>query len=389
MIFLYSDVVYRAGGIETYLHALATHLHQKGIPFRVAVSEQEPSPLIDELVQRGIDVYRQAVIRGDRWHLRKRMLNFWLRRQLAPSDWVFCVRQPMPELYLGLVRSVHARGARIASSWIFAPEMLATPAQFLDRFSRAVRETDVVISVAQCTAHQFEKVYGYDGPVHVVNYHNLEVFKTPVPLPPTPPFRIGYMGRIEIVQKNLDMILKAFQELMGRRSDVELHIYGGGPDEEQFKALVDAANLGNRVALHGSYDHRRDLRRIISSCHLFVYPSRYEGGPCLSLLELLQAGRYVVTAPVGGIPDIYESRPDLGMMVDPGNPRAFVDALEEALQKVASNTVDQAAMRAHYEKYFNMAAAHRAWTRALGIGPDQPSTSDKPSSQPIAKPVSV
>jgi glycosyltransferase involved in cell wall biosynthesis len=377
MIFLYSDVVYKAGGIETYLHALATHLHQVGIAFRVAVSEQERSPLIDDLVQQGIDVYRQSMIRGDRWHLRKRILNVWLRFQLAPDDWVFCVRQPMPELYLGLVRAVHARGARIASSWIFAPEALGTPARLLERFSQAVRETDVVISVAQCTAHQFKKAYGYDGPVHVVNYHNLEVFQSPVPLPPAPPFRIGYMGRIEIVHKNLDMILEAFRELLRRRSDVELHIFGGGPDEEKFKAMVDGANLGNRVVLHGPYDHRRDLGRIISSCHLFIYPSRYEGGPCLSLLELLQAGRYVVTSPVGGIPDIYEGRPDLGIMVDPDSSLEFVAALEASLRKVASGAVDQLAMRAHYEKNFNMAAAHRAWTRALGIGKDGESCSSR------------
>src|SRR5260221_1157186 len=228
MIFLYSDVVYRAGGIETYLHALALHLQREGIQFRVAVSEQEPSPLVDDLVQRGIDVYRQSMIRGDRWHLRKRMLILWLRFHLAPGDWVFCVRQPMPELYLGLVRAVHARGARIASSWIFAPEMLKTPATLLPRFSEAVRETDVVISVAHCTAHQFKKVYGYDGPVHVVNYHNLEVLPTTVPLPAGPPYRIGYMGRVEIVHKNLDMILKGFAELLRRRSDVELRIHGAG-----------------------------------------------------------------------------------------------------------------------------------------------------------------
>src|SRR5260221_7579864 len=175
------------------------------------------------------------------------------------------------------------------------------------------------------------------------------------------------MGRVEVVYQDLGMILDGFEELLRDRSDVELHICGGGPDEKEFKTMVHGAGLGDRVVLHGPYDHRRDLERIISSCHLFVYPSRYEGGPCLSLLELLQAGRYVVTSAVGGIPDIYEGRPDLGIMVDPDNVREFVAALDLALQKVASGAVDQEAMRAHYEKYFNMAAAHRAWKQALGL----------------------
>jgi glycosyltransferase involved in cell wall biosynthesis len=365
MIYLYSDVVYKAGGIETYLHALATHLHEQGIPFRVAVSEQEPSPLVEDLVRKGIDVYRQAMVRGDRWHVRKRLLILWLRMQLKPGDIVFCVRQPMAELYLSLVRNVHARGARIAASWIFAPESLSIPQPLLAGFKRAVAETDIVISVARCTAHQFKSTYGYEGPVHVVNYHNLEAFKAPVPLPPHPPYRIGYMGRLEIHQKNLDNLLLAFQRLAAIRPDVEFHFYGTGPDEKKFRAMVERANLGSRLVLHGYYDHRTDLQKIISSCHLFVYPSRFEGGPCLSLLELLQAGRYVVTSSVGGIPDIYEGHPGFGLMVNPEDPDDMVRGLQAALGKIASGEADSSGMRAHYDRNFNMAAAHRAWTRAL------------------------
>jgi len=369
MIFLYSDVLYRAGGIETYLHALALKLRAEGVPFRIAVSEQEPCPLIDELVGLGVEVYRQSMIPGDRWHVRKRMLVLWLWSKLKAGDWVFCVRQPMPELYLWLVRRVHARKARIAASWIFAPLALSarTPAHLQDRFGEAVRETDAVISVAQCTAGEFSTAYGYKGDVHVVRYHNLPVFAKAVPLPAAPPWRIGFMGRIEIVHKNLDMVLEAFAELCRRRSDVELHFFGGGPDEPQFAAMVQRAGLGAKVALHGRYDHRTDLPAIVASCHLFIYPSRYEGGPCLSLLELLQAGRFVVTSAVGGIPDIYEGHAEFGIMVAPDDRRAFVDALEAGLAKVAAQGVDQSAMREHYARNFDMDAAHRGWMRALRL----------------------
>ena len=368
MIFLYSDVLYKAGGIETYLHALARKLIDEGIPFRVVVSEQEQAcPLVDELVGLGVDVYRQRLVPGDRWHVRKRLMVLWLWRQLKPGDWVYCVRQPMPEIYLWLVRLVHSRGARIAASWIFAPSAMKTPAQLQGRFSEAVRETDAVISVAQCTAGEFSPVYGHAGPVHVVRYHNLPVFDRPVPLPAAPPYRIGFMGRIEIFHKNLDMVLAGFQELCRRRDDVELHFFGYGPDEPEFERMVKSSGLGAKVVLHGRYDHRTDLPRIVASCHLFIYPSRYEGGPCLSLLELLQAGRFVVTTPVGGIPDIYAGHGEFGAMVAPDDPRAFVEALEAGLRKVAANAVDQSAMRDHYARNFDMNAAHRGWMKALGL----------------------
>jgi glycosyltransferase involved in cell wall biosynthesis len=368
MIFLYSDVLYKAGGIETYLHALARKLLEEGIPFRVAVSEQEQAcPLIDELVSLGVDVHRQRLVPGDRWHLRKRMLVLWLWSKLRAGDWVYCVRQPMPEIYLWLVRLVHSRKARIAASWIFAPSAMKIPARLQRRFSEAVRETDAVISVAKCTAGEFSAAYGYTGPVHVVRYHNLPVFEAPVPLPPAPPFRIGFLGRIEIVHKNLDMVLAGFEELCRRRGDVELHFFGGGPDEPELERMVRSSGLGAKVMMHGRYDHRTDLPRIMASCHLFIYPSRYEGGPCLSLLELLQAGRFVVTTPVGGIPDIYEGHAGFGIMVAPDDVKAFVDALESALKKVAANAVDQTAMRDHYARNFDMHAAHEGWMKALDL----------------------
>jgi glycosyltransferase involved in cell wall biosynthesis len=82
---------------------------------------------------------------------------------------------------------------------------------------------------------------------------------------------------------------------------------------------------------------------------------------------LLQAGRFVVTTPVGGIPDIYEGHAGFGIMVAPDDPRAFADALEAGLKTVAANAVDQLAMRDHYARNFDMNAAHQGWVKALGL----------------------
>jgi glycosyltransferase involved in cell wall biosynthesis len=368
VIYLYSDILGARGGIETYLHALAAKLHQDGIPFQIAVSENGRADFLDELSGLGIEVYRQPPVPGDRWHLRKRLLIRHVARRLKPGDWVYCVRQPMPELYLPLVSAVHRRGARIAASWMFAPEFLLPPERHAAAFRRAVAETDAVISVSRCTARQFREFYGYQGKVYVVRYHNAEHFSAPLPLPPSPPFRIGFMGRIDIRQKNLDTILKTFAELARRREDVELHIYGGGPDEAQLAELVAALGLGGKVVLHGPYDQRKDLEPIIRQCHLFIYTSRFEGGPCFSLLELLQAGRFVVTSPVGGIPDIYEGRPEIGTLVPSDDPDAIARALENALDRIASGAVDGDRIRARYDEEFTMDIAQREWLAALGMG---------------------
>jgi glycosyltransferase involved in cell wall biosynthesis len=380
MIYIYSDVITQAGGIETYLHALATKLYEENIPFRVAVSEQEPEnapcAMLDDLEAKGIDVYRQPYVPGDRWHVRKRLLMAWLWWQLVPGDWVYCVRQPIPDLYLDLVRLVHNREAKIAASWMFAPEFLVPDPPHYEPFCQAVEETDRVISVSECTKHQFEEEYGYKGPVEVVRYHNLPFFEEPVPLSDGPPWRIGYMGRLNIQQKNLDALLKAFARLRDDEMNVELNLYGDGSDQNILDELAHDLGVRGRVTFHGRYDHRTDLRGIMAANHVFTYPSNYEGGPCFTLLELLQAGRYVVAAPVGGIPDIYDGHPEAGQLVDPDDPSVIADTLTMAIEKVREGPVDPRQIRERYTGSFDMETAHEQWIDALDLHQEEVATTE-------------
>jgi glycosyltransferase involved in cell wall biosynthesis len=365
MIFIYSDILFRAGGIETYLHALATHLHQEKIPFRVVVAELESCPLVDELVDKGVKVYRQPRVWGDRWLVRQRIMITWLSTQLQTGDWVFCVRQPMPELYLNLVRLVHQRRARIAASWIFAPEFLPPLPPGGQKFCQAVAETDAVISVSRCTVEQFKQVYGYTGKVDVVPYHNLLLFERIVPLPSSPPWKIGFLGRLEIKQKSLDTLLKSMTTLVRTGKQVELHLYGRGPDRYKLEALALDLEIERQVIFHGAYDHRQDLPKIMANCHFFVYPSRFEGGPCFTLLELMQAGRFCVAAKVGGIPDLYEGYPEAGLLISPDNPDELSQALTIALAQMANSSIDGEKIRARYFAGFDMNSAHQAWTSVI------------------------
>lgn len=366
MIWLFSDILAGLGGIETYLDALARTLYSEGRPFKVAVSLNGPTRVLDDLEALGINVYRQKHIPGDRFQIRQRLLIRHVAKQLRPGDWVYCIRQPMPQIYLPLVRAAHKRGAKVAASWIFTPDFLPPPAGSVGtKFCQAVAETDAVVSVSHAGKPRYREVYGYNGEVKVVRYHNRSLFDAPVPMPPGPPYAIGFMGRIDVYQKNLDTILTAFAALRAQRSDVVLNIYGGGPDEERFKAMVSKANLGDAVQVHGRYQHDRDLPHIIGDNHLFVYTSRFEGGPCFALLELMQAGRYVVASPVGGIPDLYEGRPDLGLLTRPDDPKAIEEAFNQALQRISQGRIDGYHIRKVYQESLSNEVAHKQFMEIL------------------------
>jgi glycosyltransferase involved in cell wall biosynthesis len=192
------------------------------------------------------------------------------------------------------------------------------------------------------------------------------VFDEPIALPEGPPWKIGFMGRLDIEQKNLDTILHAFRRLRRDGLDVELHFHGGG-QEEELAALSEELGVHSAVTVHGAYDHRTDLRDIVANGHVFLYTSRYEGGPCFTLLELMQAGRYVVASPVGGIPDIYDGHPEAGLLVDPDSPDAIAATIKEALEKIQEGRVNPSVIRKRYLDEFDIQSAHTAWMRALNL----------------------
>jgi glycosyltransferase involved in cell wall biosynthesis len=251
---------------------------------------------------------------------------------------------------------------------MFAPEFLVPDPPHYESFCQAVEETDRVISVSECTAHQFEDVYGYEGPVEVVRYHNLPFFEEPVSLPEGPPWHIGYMGRLSKIHKNLDKLLQAFKRIEREGLEVKLHLFGGGKDRRELEEITKQLDISDNVLFHGRYDNRTDLPGIVEKCHFFVYTSRFEGGPCFTLLELLQAGRYVVASPVGGIPDIYEGYPEAGELVDPSEPSAIADGLYRTIQKAKASKIKPAQIRKRYLEEFGMETAHESWLQALDLG---------------------
>jgi glycosyltransferase involved in cell wall biosynthesis len=234
-----------------------------------------------------------------------------------------------------------------------------------ESYSQAVEETDAVISVSECTKDQFATVYGYNGPVHTVRYHNIPIFDEPIALPDGPPWKIGYMGRLDIKQKNLDTLLRAFHRLQETGAPVELHFYGGGNDQAELESLTESLRITSVVTFHGRYDHRTDIPDIVAATHLFTYTSNYEGGPCFTLLELLQAGRYVVAAPVGGIPDLYDGYPEVGLLVDEQTVEGIYQGLRDAIERVEAGQLDPNVIRRRYDNEFDMEAAHDAWMALL------------------------
>lgn len=110
---------------------------------------------------------------------------------------------------------------------------------------------------------------------------------------------LAYIGRIEIDQKGLDLLLAAYAQIH-EKLEMPLHIAGSGPKKEiaHLEKLIDSYGLRGSVQLFGRIEgEKKDefLRR----ARVGVLPSRYEAFS-LVMLEMMSYGIPVVTFDIPG-----------------------------------------------------------------------------------------
>lgn len=106
--------------------------------------------------------------------------------------------------------------------------------------------------------------------------------------------QITYIGRLEIIHKGLDLLIKAIKNIVDDVENIhknfKIDIYG--PDAKgRFAAvrkLIDDNNLGDRVSLHLAVTGKEKIEKLMDA-DFFIQTSRYEGMP-MGILEAMGYG---------------------------------------------------------------------------------------------------
>ena len=144
------------------------------------------------------------------------------------------------------------------------------------------------------------------------------------------PRHLLFLGRLDLDQKGLDLLLTAFARVASRLK-LPLVIAGHGPDRDRVLALIAKLRLGKSVRLTGpAYGLQK--KRLLSRSLLAVIPSRHEGF-CIFALEALAAG-----VPVGGfdIPGLSWLSPEVSFKSPAYDVELFADQLINAAKKAAN-----------------------------------------------------
>ena len=127
-------------------------------------------------------------------------------------------------------------------------------------------------------------------------------------------------------EKNLGLLVDAFDRISARHEDVRLLICGDGLQFEEIRQKIENMDKGNRITLFGAVP---DVGPYLSQADCFVLSSIYEGNP-ISILEAMNYKLPIVAPVIGGIPDIVTDGKE-GLLYKVSDEDALVDAMERAV----------------------------------------------------------
>ncbi len=160
---------------------------------------------------------------------------------------------------------------------------------------------------------------------------------------------LGFLGRIEIDQKGLDLLIKAYAAVR-EKLNIPLLIAGSGSKKEvaHLEKLIDRYNLGDSVQLLGRLEGEKK-QEFLRGAVIGVIPSRYETFS-LAMLEMMSYGIPVATF---DIPGIAWAPQDALVRV----PSFDTESLARALVKLAEDT----ALRETISRRARTYAETRSW----------------------------
>jgi len=168
---------------------------------------------------------------------------------------------------------------------------------------------------------------------------------------------LGFVGHLTEVKDPLTL-LKAFAKVSKKKENVYLMFVGGGELEDSLRRSAEKLSIAQNVRFSGGMVPHAEISSYMNCFDVFCLSSLREGWPNV-LFEAMSLGKPVVATKVGGIPEAINSE-DFGLLVPPGKPELFAEAVLKALEKkwdhrkikkyAMDNTWDKVGKR-YYEVY--------------------------------------
>lgn len=324
------------GGSEELWTRAAKLLVTQGVPVAASVQDwPQRAPKIVELVRAGVDVRFRPFNPSSLWRARRHLsgksaIAFDVTHafgSITPALVVISTGYFMP--YIELVEMCVAKGWPFvtlahsnSTSWWISDEHAA-------RFRSVLPLARRCYFVSEASRILAERQLDY-------NFVDAEIARNPLlvdknaafPWPDdTTSLHMACVGRLDIATKGLDILLDALAKPCWRSRDWQLTLYGEGQNRYILKRLIARLELEHRVFIAGHLP----IEQIWSQNHILIVPSRFEGGPMITI-EAMWCGRPVVATPVGLNPEVIEDDAT-GFLADGVSVNALAKALERMWER--------------------------------------------------------
>lgn len=146
------------------------------------------------------------------------------------------------------------------------------------------------------------------------------------------------VGRLAY-QKGYDLLIEQIPRIIEKYPNVTFVWVGEGELRSEYEAALRKNRVENFVKILG---YRKDIPALLSAADIFLFPTRFEGGSSIALLEAMVAGVPVVTSDASGIPEVITDRVN-GVLFKSEDSQSLASALEwslnqkDALAQMAEN----------------------------------------------------
>jgi glycosyltransferase involved in cell wall biosynthesis len=313
-----------AGGAETYTEQIAQRFARIGAQLTLFTSEYQDAPPHDWangylVVRRGgrFGVYLAAAR-----HLRRYGRSYDAVVDFQNGIPFFAPLWTSTEMpVLCVVHHVHQAQFGMYFRW-----PVSSIGRLLEgRISRRVYRSRPLVAVSPSTRAEMRNQLGFRMPIHIIpnGIDSLPLGRVPRSQAPV----IAVVTRL-VPHKQLDHLVAAVPELLGRWPDLRVVIAGAGPARDALQAQVGRLGLESAVSLPGRVsDQARS--ELLSQAWLTVAPSQGEGWG-LTVLEANLMGTPAVAYDVPGLRDSVRDQVT-GWLVpsDCGLGTALMKALDE------------------------------------------------------------
>ena len=186
----------------------------------------------------------------------------------------------------------------------------------------------------------------------IVNKEKIVILENAVLIPPTTKtsyddHNLLFLGRL-CKEKGISELLDAVSIVAQKYPDIRLYLGGVWEDNNLKKK---AAALKEHVKYLGWIDDKQK-EQYMEKCSIFVLPTYFEGQP-ISLLEAMAKGMTVISAEVGGIPQIVTNNQE-GILIPPKDTKALSDSICDLLDDPKAKKLYGTNARARIVQAYNM-----------------------------------